>query len=255
VACPKRALKQENIMAFDPNLPRNNSAVSSAELRGQFTSLKALIDAVPAGPQGPPGPAGPAGIHVVAVSDNGDGRAIIEMSDGSTYGPYAIASGPQGPPGADSTVPGPEGPQGPAGNDGRGIANVRDSGDGTGRCFIDMTDGQTYGPFTIATGPAGMNGNDGRGISNIRDNGDGTLTVDYTDGNTAGPFTMPAGPQGEQGPAGEVSEAQLNYAIGGTANNPSIIGPFGGSFSDPPTQAEMQSFAAYVESLRQALVR
>jgi len=30
---------------------------------------------------------------------------------------------------------------------------------------------------------------------------------------------------------------------------------FGGSFSDPPTHAEMQDFAAYVESLRAALTR
>jgi hypothetical protein len=30
---------------------------------------------------------------------------------------------------------------------------------------------------------------------------------------------------------------------------------FGGSFSDPPAQAEMQAFADYVESLRAALTR
>ena len=31
-------------MAFDPTKPANNSAVNSAELREQLTSLKALID-------------------------------------------------------------------------------------------------------------------------------------------------------------------------------------------------------------------
>jgi hypothetical protein len=31
-------------MAFDPTLPVNNSLVSSAELRNQFTGLKALMD-------------------------------------------------------------------------------------------------------------------------------------------------------------------------------------------------------------------
>jgi hypothetical protein len=35
-------------MAFDPTLPLNNSPIVSAELRGQFTGLKALIDALPA---------------------------------------------------------------------------------------------------------------------------------------------------------------------------------------------------------------
>jgi hypothetical protein len=222
-------------MAFDPNLPRNNSPVSSAELRGQFTSLKALIDAVPAGPQGPPGPAGPAGIHVVAVSDNGDGRAIIEMSDGSTYGPYAIASGPPGPQGergADSTAPGPEGPAGP---EGRGIANVRDTGDGTGRCFIDMSDGQTYGPFTIATGPAGMNGNDGP-QGEKGDKGD-------------------PGDQGPQGPPGEVSAQQLNDAIADTPHNPSSVSALGLNISDPPTQTELQQVLDKLNELINALRR
>ncbi|MCX6900602.1 MAG: hypothetical protein NT105_18130 [Verrucomicrobia bacterium] len=37
------------------------------------------------------------------------------------------------------------------------------------------------------------------------------------------------------------------------AMKPTSIGPFTGGFSDPPTQAEMQAFAGYVESLRAAL--
>jgi tRNA A37 threonylcarbamoyladenosine synthetase subunit TsaC/SUA5/YrdC len=32
-------------MAYDPNLPANNSPIVSAELRSQFAGLKALIDA------------------------------------------------------------------------------------------------------------------------------------------------------------------------------------------------------------------
>ena len=68
----------------------------------------------------------------------------------------------------------------------------------------------------------------------------------------------PAGPQGEagpQGPPGEVSQAQLDAAISGTANSPSGVAAFTGTFSDPPTQAEMQDFAAWSETLRAALVR
>lgn len=38
------------------------------------------------------------------------------------------------------------------------------------------------------------------------------------------------------------------------ALKPTSIAAYTGSFSDPPTQSEMQSFAAYVESLRAALV-
>jgi hypothetical protein len=52
-----------------------------------------------------------------------------------------------------------------------------------------------------------------------------------------------------------VSTQQLNDAIATCALNPGGVGPFGGSFSNPPTQAEMQAFAAYVETLRVALTR
>lgn len=77
-----------------------------------------------------------------------------------------------------------------------------------------------------------------------------------------GPPGDPGGPQGEPGPAGppgEVSTAQMDEAIGNaistTAQNPDTFPPYSGTFSDPPTQAEMMDFAAYVESLRAALVR
>jgi hypothetical protein len=52
-----------------------------------------------------------------------------------------------------------------------------------------------------------------------------------------------------------VTTAQLAAAIAGTALNPSAVGPYTGSFSEPPTQQEMVNFAAYVETLRVALVR
>ena len=45
-------------MSYNPALPANNSPLVSAEMRGQFTGLKTLIDAVPAGPQGPQGDPG-----------------------------------------------------------------------------------------------------------------------------------------------------------------------------------------------------
>ncbi len=70
-----------------------------------------------------------------------------------------------------------------------------------------------------------------------------------------GPAGGPPGPEGPQGPPGEVTLAQLEEAIAGTALNPSGVGPYTGTFSDPPTQAEMQDFAGYVETLRVTLVR
>ncbi len=62
-------------------------------------------------------------------------------------------------------------------------------------------------------------------------------------------------PRGNDGANGEVSAAQLNSAIAGTAPNLNSFPPYTGTFSDPPTQSEMQSFAAYVEQMRQALMR
>ena len=60
---------------------------------------------------------------------------------------------------------------------------------------------------------------------------------------------------GPQGPQGEVSMAQLNAAIAGTAVNPSSVGPYQGGFSDPPTKGELDNFANWVEALRGALMR
>jgi hypothetical protein len=48
---------------------------------------------------------------------------------------------------------------------------------------------------------------------------------------------------------------KLNDAIAATARNPNGVAPFTGGFSDPPTQAELEAFAACVETLRAALLR
>ena len=66
-------------------------------------------------------------------------------------------------------------------------------------------------------------------------------------------------PRGADGAAGEVSLRDLAAAIAvaliQTPRNPSGITSFSGTFSDPPTQGEMNAFAAYVESLRLDLLR
>ncbi len=63
------------------------------------------------------------------------------------------------------------------------------------------------------------------------------------------------GAQGPQGPMGAVTPQNLDDAIATTARNPNALGPFTGTFSDPPTQAELVAFAAYVEEMRGDLVR
>jgi len=116
--------QRRNAMPFDPSWPPPHADLTSANFRNQFTGLKSLIDgaysainAIPAGPpgekgeKGDQGDAGADGRHVVNVSDNGSGQAIIEMSDSTTYGPFTVASGLQG-------DQGPQGEQGPQGDPG-----------------------------------------------------------------------------------------------------------------------------------------
>ena len=75
-----------------------------------------------------------------------------------------IAGIPAGAPGRD----------GRDGVDGRGIAELRDSGDGTGRVIVVLTDGAEHGPFTVGTGPAGADGRDGTGLVMSGDWNNGT---------------------------------------------------------------------------------
>ncbi|MFA6561611.1 MAG: hypothetical protein WCV00_06850 [Verrucomicrobiia bacterium] len=218
---------------FDPSLPVNGSEVSSAELRGQFTGLKALIDAVPAGPPGPagadgqPGQPGPEGRGIAEVYDSGDGRAMVRMTDGTTYGPFTIASGPQGAPGNDGAA-GPAGNDGQPGPEGRHVSNVMDYGDG--RAVIVMSDGTNYGPYAIANGPQGPAGGPGEPGPNFNMRGDweawsgynrgdvvaynGNIYVSFADGVSGPPpdqdgrwklltIVGPSGPAGSQGPAGD----------------------------------------------------
>jgi hypothetical protein len=164
-------------MSFDPTKPVEGTEIDAAELRNQFNGLKTLLDAVPAGPPGPQGPAGA-----------------------------------EGAPGA----------QGPQGNDGRSVVNVYD--DGMGRAVVQMSDGTTYGPFTIASGPAGADGAPG-----------------------------PQGPMGEA-TMGDIQNA-VNNAIAGTSNNSNSVSILDMTISDPPTQTDVQNIASRLDQLILALRR
>ena len=143
------------------------------------------------------------------------------MSDGSSYGPFAVASGPQGIQGERGNDGG-QGPQGPAGSDGRSITNVRDSGDG--RAIVDMSDGSSYGPFTVAGGPAGPPGGQGD--------------------------------KGDKGDPGDVSSQQLSDAIGGTSANSNSVQPLDTTgFSDPPTLNDLLAVANKLNELITTLRR
>ena len=175
-------------MSFDPTKPVEGTEIDAVELRNQFNGLKTIIDAIPPPLPGPPGvqgiqgPQGNDGRSVVGVADNGSGQAIVQMSDGSTYGPFTVASGPPGPQG----IPG--------------------------------TDG---GP-----GPQGVQGFDGG-----------------------------QGPQGPQGPPGDVNTGQLDMAIGTTSSKSNGVGLLSIAYSDPPSASQCEEIVDKLNELVTALRR
>jgi hypothetical protein len=127
-----------------------------------------------------------------------------------------ITSIPVGPEGP----PGPEGPQGSEGPPGQPFANA-------------VVDG-------VTTLPAGD---------------DATVDVSFDGTNVHFSFGIPQGQEGPAGTPGEVTQAALDAAIGGTAQNPTSITPLSLSISDPPTQAEVQSIVDAYNALLTTLQR
>jgi hypothetical protein len=204
-------------MPFNPNLPLDDSLLDAGEMRSQFTGLQTMIQNVPAGPPGPQGPQGETGPPGPWGEPGPQGEPGNPGADGAP-GPQG-EQGPEGPPGAQGEQ-GPQGDAGPTGEPGP-----------QGPPFANaVVDG-------VTTLPPGDN-----------------ATVDVSFDGTDVHFSFGI-PQGAEGAPGEVSTQQLDGAIATTALNPSGVGPFTGGFSDPPTQAEMEAFAAWSESLRAALVR
>ncbi len=93
------------------------------------------------------------------------------------------------------------------------------------------------------------------GVTTLDPGSEATVAVTFDGTDVHFSFGLPRGDPGPEGSAGEVSSGQLADAIATTAQNPVSLAPFEGTFSDPPTQSEMLAFAAYVETLRAALVR
>ena len=92
---------------FDPAQPANHSALSSAVMRSQLTSLKALIDAVPNITS--------VVIDGVTTLPPGDPASVTASIIGTVlHLSFGIPEGEQGPAGAVGGD-GPQGPPGPAG--------------------------------------------------------------------------------------------------------------------------------------------
>ncbi len=108
---------------FNPTLPAPNSPLSSAEMRSQLTSLKALIDAittltnaeVDATNTLPPG--NPANVTLTINGNTLHFTFDIPPGDQGPQGEQGPQgdTGPEGPQGPSGGPPGPEGPPGPPG--------------------------------------------------------------------------------------------------------------------------------------------
>jgi len=221
-------------MPFDPTWPPPHADLTSADFRNQFTGLKSLIDGaysaindIPAGPEGPPGPAGPPG----------------PQGDPGPQGPPGDPGGPPGPqgeagpPGAQGDI-GPQGPQGDPGPQGP-------QGDPGGPPGPQEPQGDP-GP----QGPQGEQGPQGAQAPPYTYRGEWIVNTEYPPWSLVlwnGALWLYVGqcvdwsftPVGQGGNvvrvSGDVSQADLNDAIAGTANNVNAIAALDPGETDVPT--------------------
>jgi hypothetical protein len=236
-------------MPFDSSKPADHSPLVAAEMRSQLNGLKTLIDAIP----------GITAAVVDSVTTVGPGQpATVTLSIVGTVLHLSLAL-PEGQPGQQG-IPGGAGAEGAAALVAVAVPGMNAVGTG----FVSF--GFAATPVNLGWLPgarlrAAANADPANWMEgSIVSLGptEVTLSVDATGG--AGSFTgWNLSLAGAQGAPGEVTNAAMSSAISSaitdTARNPSGVAPFSGSFSDPPTQAEMQAFAAWSETLRAGLTR
>jgi hypothetical protein len=187
-------------MPFDPTYPPANALIESAPMRGQFQSLKALIDAVPT--------ITTAQVDAVTTLNPGEAATVgVSITGGVLHLTFGIPQGVDGAQGNDG-APGPP------------FANA----------VVD----------SVTTVPAGTPADVG-------------VSFDGTDVHFS--FQIPQGEPGEQGPAGEVSQGDLETALGSSSSNSNDVSFLNFSVNDPPTQQDVQLVVDKVDELLQALRR
>jgi len=240
---------------FDPTLPANDSPLVSAEMRGQLTGLKDLIDAVQS---------------VTAVQV--DGVDTLNPGDAANVSLSVIGSVlhfsfgiPRGNDGASAT---------PVTSYIVDATNTLDPGtaaaaqvsfDGNNVRFIfDIPRG-----FDGQLGGDGQPGNDGQpgppfaqavvdGVTTLNPGDNATVDVSFDGSNVRFQFGIPRGNDGgtgNDGQPGEVTNADLSSAIDGTSTNSNGVSTLGLVASDPPTQSEVQQIADKLDELINALRR
>ncbi len=231
---------------FDPTLPANGSPNSSAQMRGQLTGLKDLIDALPSVTD--------AQVDGTTTLNPGDAASVNLSVIGSvlhfSFGIPKGTDGLSGPPitsfivdGVTTLNPGD-------------AATVQTNFDGASVRFNfgipRGSDGVQGPPFSSAVVD---------GVNTLNP-GDAAQVGTSFDGNTVHfTFGIPRGQNGNdggsggQGPPGEVTNADLGSAISGTSSNSNGVSVLNMTVSDPPTQGEMQAIASKLDELIAALRR
>ena len=181
--------------------------------RGQFQGLFTLIQSIPAGPQGPP--FAQAIVDAVNTLNPGESASVAVSFDGTTvHFTFAIPrgnDGNQGIPGNDGGV----GPQGP--------------------------------PFANAVVDA---------VNTLQPGENATVSVSFDGTNVHLTFGIPRGQEGVQGmpgidgAPGEVTNAQLTAAIGGTSSNTNAVSTLDTPFADPDAESMRLRFNELVLALR-----
>ena len=243
-------------MPYDPTLPLNNAQVQAQVLRGQFTGLKDLIDAAPT----------ITGVAVdgVTTGNPGDPAAVVLTLTGTTlHFSFTLPRGDTGPTGGN-------------GSDGSSVTDAIIDGTNTlnpgdaAQANVSWDGANVRFTFGIPRGSDGTNGIQGPpfagvvvdAVLNLPPGDLPTVVTSFDGTNVHFTFGLPrgfdgnTGATGQQGLPGEVSNAQLSNAIGGTSNVSNAVGTLDTPFAnDPPTLADLELLRAKMNELITALRR
>ncbi len=131
---------------------------------------------------------------------------------------------------------------------------------------VSITGGVLHLTFGIPQGVDGPPGNDGApgppfanavvdGVTTVPSGTPANVGVSFDGTDVHFSFDIPQGEPGEQGPAGEVSQGDLETALGSSSSNSNDVSFLNFSVNDPPTQQDVQLVVDKVDELIQALRR
>jgi hypothetical protein len=223
------------------------------------------------GAQGPPGNDGAPFTNFmvdgVSTLNPGDNATVQANYDGSavrlSFGIPRGYQGDAGPPGSNG-IDGPPGPQGPP------FANALVDGVNTlnpwDNAYVNTSFDGSNVRFTFGI-PRGQNGSDGAqgppfasavvdGVTTLNPWDSAYVNTSFDGSNVRFTFGIPRGQtgndgaQGPQGPPGEVTQGQLDTAIGNTSRNSNAVGLLDTPFTnDPPTLADLEVLRTKVNQL------